>query len=1357
MSNHYLSQLRDEMDKVFNFSEVKRLCHDVRVDIDNLDGETKIDKIHHLILHLHNHDRLPALIHQLERLRPQWNWQDLQLSTTDHSASPYRGLFAFREEDAPNFFGREMYSNTLGDAVMERNFVAVIGPSGSGKSSVVMAGLVPQLRKRGKWVVAIMRPGNRPLYNLATALVGLDKTITGRTARLNEIHLLESALGRDKSPILLSNVLADLWLDYEEDTRFLLIIDQFEELYTLCGDTNLRHRFIDNLLESDEHAPVTRLLTLRADFCGQALGYRPLADALQDQDIKLGPMNQGEMKRAIVEPATSAGVSLEPGLLARILDDLSGEPGNLPLLQFALTQLWERRSQGKLTHAAYEDIERVEGALAHYADSVYEEELSELQQEQAPRFFTQLVKPGEGLEDTRRLAVRFELNQADWELAILLANHRLVVTGQDNDGQETVEVVHEALIRRWARLREWMEAERAFRKWQERLRANRTLWEENGQDEDALLRGTLLQEAKGWLAERQNDLILDERTYIQASIANQQRLDREREREQGQQRRRALALLLSVMAIIVLSVAMFLIYQARNDAELAQQDAENARQETDALRLAVASQNQLTINYELALLLAIESAHEMMEISSDNLLPLEISDALRQTLLHPGRTMTLLTDHTEKVNHVLWSPSNHYFLTASDQEINVWDAQTVQHLNHYDITSNIQHITWSPDGQYFAVAIQGEGETVYIWNVFESEPLFRLDTGNTANYLAWHKESNRLAVASDGRRVDIWSVEEQAATLVTSLAHRTSVKFVAWNEGGFGIVTISNQKTHVWDIFSDTAAEQITFANNGRIVTSAYWHPDGDQIVTIDNNVNGNKQQNNAYLWHVATGEKAQTFSHDTEINAAQLSRDGKQLITAATDGLIRIWNLENGELENTLAGHSGSINSFVWDQDKGYLLSVSQDKTAVIWDMHTVSIMAKLTGHEASVNEAIWDDAHARIISASDDMTVRVWDPFPGTEIATLSGHTAEINHVAWNHDSTKVVTASEDKTAIIWDTTNGTPLHMLAPHNAPVKQAVWSPEGNYILTVGNEGTIRFWNALTGELLQAIDGHEIFVNQADWYKSEKELLVVTASEDRTAKVWSLVPPDEITQKYRLEAPGTVHQAIWNHTGTQIATVALYIDNNPIQIWDAQTGLEILSIAGGNENVGYIDWNDDSTQLVSVRDDYKVVVWDTNSGEQIAAFDKHRGLVHQAVWQPNGNLIATVSDDGRVIVWGLDPTLPIHTFNAHQSRVNQVDWHSDGRYIVTASDDLTAIVWDVERGQQVATLRGHMGFVNQALWDPTGKQIITISEDGTARIHYVTAKDILQAACQRTVRNLSEREWDSYMGDNAYQQTCSLE
>ena len=439
---------------------------------------------------------LPVICQNAPLVPPSWS----QLGRRPSSINPYRGLFAFKEEDSEFFFGRENFTNMLVEAVHNQPLVAVIGSSGSGKSSVVFAGLVKHLRDGHNWHIVNFRPSSRPLFALASALVSQQENHINRTESLRSTRNLANDLGQYENG--LRDVIDDI-LKEDPNKHLLLIADQFEELYTLCRDSQERQTFLDRLLEAiNSCRNFTFIITLRADFVGRALSYRPFADALQYADLKLAPMTKEELQAAIEKPATLLGVGIEEGLTERILSAISAEPGDLPLLEFALTQLWSKQQNAQLTHAAYEQIGGVEAALAHYAEEVYNK-LNFEEKERAQRIFIQLVHPGEGTEDTRRVATIAEVGEENWDLVTRLADTRLVVTGIDEKTDlETVEIVHETLIRDWVQLNLWMQLDRDFRHWQEQLRSTMRIWKSSNFDEGALLRGKPLLDAQYWQSKR---------------------------------------------------------------------------------------------------------------------------------------------------------------------------------------------------------------------------------------------------------------------------------------------------------------------------------------------------------------------------------------------------------------------------------------------------------------------------------------------------------------------------------------------------------------------------------------------------------------------------------------------------------------------------------------------------------------------------------------------------------------------------------------------------------------------------------------------------------------------------------------
>lgn len=515
---HNLERLQSLLEQHFNLSELAALAFKLKVEWENIHGETRQEKSRNLLEYLQRRKQLPFLIETLQAVRPSINWLE---TASDDAPCPYRGLHAFREEDEHLFFGRSALTDRLLTTSRNKNFVAVLGSSGSGKSSVVMAGLVPRLRQENRWLVATFRPGTQPFRALARTLLPLLYPYHSKLDLMEEEEKLVNRL--HQKPGSLQQVIEWILREHEPNTRLLLIVDQFEELYTLGTDRDLRHAFLNQLLAITVSANVTArpkhllLLTLRSDFLGQFQNdHVPFVEAAQSGLFLMTSMDQEDMREAIKYPALNAGVEFDDTLVERILDDVQHSE-QLPLLEFALSLLWQRRENGIISHAAYEDIGRVKGALAQYADEVYTQ-LTEAQQEQARFIFLKLVQPGEGTEDTRRVAQKAEIGDKRWPLVNQLADARLIVTGQNEMGEETVEVIHEALIWGWQQLQGWVNNDRQFLTWHKQLRHDYYQWREGDQDEGDLLRGTSLQKAIIWLKERSADLTKQEEHFIQVSI-----------------------------------------------------------------------------------------------------------------------------------------------------------------------------------------------------------------------------------------------------------------------------------------------------------------------------------------------------------------------------------------------------------------------------------------------------------------------------------------------------------------------------------------------------------------------------------------------------------------------------------------------------------------------------------------------------------------------------------------------------------------------------------------------------------------------------------------------------------------------
>ena len=454
--------------------------------------------------------------------------------------NPYRGLELFDVEHAPLFFGREALTEWLLDALkhkpsrVENRFLAIIGASGSGKSSLARAGLLAALKEgkldgSGSWPRAICRPDVEPFFSLAKALTSLAPESVSAVV----FDRLQGRKDGERSLHVASGLVLG---EPPRAERLVVLVDQFEEVFTLCTDEAERRDLITNLLHAATVAGGRTIvvLTMRADFYPRCAAYADLAGALSDEQVLVGPMTEDELRRAIERPARLAGLEPEPGLIELLVDDIRGRTGALPLLQFALQEVWRRREAHRLTIRAYRDIGQIEGALQRKADAVYDSFTPE-QQELCRRIFLRLVQPGEGSEDTRRRASFREMVPSDPAQAAAVRaiigrladpESRLLTTERQETatGEGTLEVAHEALIRGWPQLRKWIETDRAGLLTHHRLTEAAREWADAAVEakEGSLYTGARLAVATEWANLHRDELGALEAAFLSASQENEQ-------------------------------------------------------------------------------------------------------------------------------------------------------------------------------------------------------------------------------------------------------------------------------------------------------------------------------------------------------------------------------------------------------------------------------------------------------------------------------------------------------------------------------------------------------------------------------------------------------------------------------------------------------------------------------------------------------------------------------------------------------------------------------------------------------------------------------------------------------------------
>ena len=539
--------------------------------------------------------------------------------------NPYEGLRAFQQTDNGDFFGREALTEQIVETLQQHRLVAVVGPSGSGKSSVVKAGVLPMLRSGSvagwdTWFFSEMVPGTRPFEELEAAL--LRVAVNPPATLLEQLRTDDHGLLRAVKRIL-----------PEGDTELVLVIDQFEEIFSHVTDKEMRKQFLAGLraAAADVRSRLRIIITLRADFFDQPLLYPEFADLLKAGLVPVTPLSGDELERAIIEPGHQAGISFDPGLVGDIVSNVSDQPGALPLLQYALSELYERRDNGTLTSHAYTDIGGVAGALGMRAEELFAE-LDEAGRESARQVFLRLVTLGEGTGDTRRRALREELTtlgtDANGVATVLdtFGESRLLSFDRDPLSRgSTVEVAHEALLTEWRRLRDWIDSGRDDLHMHRSLAVTAEEWVGDDRDTSFLLGGARLERIETWMETSGIDLAAWEREYVDASIsqrvAQEQASREQREREAALERRalsrlRGLVAVLAVAALVAGGLTLFAFNEhskAEEQRQAALTESERAQVQTriaTARGLASAAIANLDVDPERSILLALRGVDE---------------------------------------------------------------------------------------------------------------------------------------------------------------------------------------------------------------------------------------------------------------------------------------------------------------------------------------------------------------------------------------------------------------------------------------------------------------------------------------------------------------------------------------------------------------------------------------------------------------------------------------------------------------------------------------------------------------------------------------------------------------------------
>ncbi|AGP51966.1 helix-turn-helix domain-containing protein [Streptomyces rapamycinicus] len=1065
------------------------------------------------------------------------------------AGSPYLGLVRFEPGDHERFFGRDQLVADVQELVLRRRFAAVVGLSGSGKSSLLRAGLIPALRADGPSLAAIriLTPGVHPLRTHAEAL-------------------------RPK--------------DADGDT--VLVVDQFEEVFTLGRDSHERTAFIDALLAAQHLDSRLRVvIAIRADFYGRCAEHRELADALREANLLVGPMSPAELREAVVRPAQSAGLIVERDLTARLVEEVHGAPGGLPLLSHALRETWRRRRGRALTLEAYESAGGVHGAIAQSAEEIYTR-LAAGHAELARLILLRLIAPGEGSQDTRRPVGRGELDldaasQDDIALVLdRLATARLLTLA---DG--TVDLAHEALITAWPRLRQWIDDARARLRLHRQLTEAASVWNALDRDPGALYRGVRLaaaEEAFGDL-DTVKELTCLEREFLTSSTTAREREQRAVARTA--RRRRRLIAALSVLLVIAM-IAGAIAWSQSRISEHRRQQAVAAQKAAFSRQLAAQSAALLGYNPDLASLLAVQ-AYQVNPTA-------EATSSLYAAAALPLRH--LLTGDARHVEAVTFSPDGRTVAAAgSDGRILRWDAGTgAARTSLRSAAGAVKAITYSKAGQLL-VGSDTDG-TLRLSNLTRRKAWTATDRTETGP-LAFSPDDRTVAVGSADGGIRLRDVATGAirTTLPISAGRTVAIAFspdgrllsAGGADGVIKVCDLSKGTTRTVKFTGPAAPTSMAFSPNGHLLAV------GDEFGQVR-------------LSDTETGRSHARFTdHKGPVGAVKFSPDGRLLATGSDDSTARLYDVTSGESRVVFTGHTRGVASVSFSPDGSMLATGSRDRTVRLWDV--LRGAARVTRKTDNTPTSMVFTADGRALETGDGAgRVSTWDTVRQQSHSTRSlvfGTTTRSVSLPPGGPVIAALTSDDGRTVQVWDATSHLLRTTVHGHSRSVRfeTAALDPDGRVLATGDTGANVHLWDVATGKSKsRAVLTGQTDVVEALAFSGDGHTLA-SADSSGSIRLW-----DVATGKSR---------AVLTDNATSIAlsldgrTLAVGHDDGTLRLWDVSTLTLRSTLRGRQLPVSSVAMSPDRRTLAAGSEDGTIQLWKLTVPSPTGVIDRICHALHR--------------------------------------------------------------------------------------------------------------------------------------------------
>ncbi len=1150
--------------------------------------------------------------------RTRLGFGDSPVVPLNGESAPYIGLTAFGPDDASRFFGRERLVEKLVTRLSGQRFLAVLGASGSGKSSLLRAGMLPAVGEEA--VTLLMTPGSRPLQECAVQFgAALGLAPGGLLTEFTE------------HPRNLGLAARQLVADREGDV--VLVVDQFEEVFTLCQDAGERAAFLSALVTATT-GPQSRtrvVLGIRTDFYTHCARHPELVEAMQDAQILVGPMTTEELRQAISRPAIDAGYRVENALVSRLVADATGQAGVLPLLSHALLETWRRRHGNTLTLTGYESTGGIERSVAQTSEQTFSA-LSEHQQRLANQIFLRMTALGEGTEDTKRRITREEVDADDPDVAVVLdrlASSRLVTL--DDNG---IEIAHEALIRGWPRLREWLAADREGLRVHRQLTEATDAWESVGRDDGWLYRGARLAIAREWAGGHDTALSQRERRFLDASVAIESH-----EQAIARRRTRRLRQLVALLAVLLVLATAATVYAVR-----AEQTATAQRNSALAQKLAGQAVEMRATNPALAAQLALAAYR------------VDPSVETRSSVLgmFGSPYSTRVTGHGNRVNSAALRGDGRVLVTGSwDFTAKLWDVKDTHHpivlatlTGHND---NVNSVAFSSDGG--AVATAGWDKTARLWNVADpARPGEGVVIGHPSrvNAVAFSPTTAVLATADGAGTVRLFDVRDLAKPVLvaTLTGHSGNITGLAYSPDGRTLASTGTDTTvRLWDVADPPKARPLgVVTGHTGIVHAAAFSPDGRTLATAS-------ADQTSRLWTIADPMTpvplSTTAGHKAIVRSVAFSPDGTTLVSTGFDRAARLWDItdpKNPREKPALTGHTAAVVWAEFSHDGRTLATASDDQTARLWDLPGPAI----SGPSKAACRTVFSPGGKLLVTGSQDGVLRltdVGDRRNPRELGKLPGFGEGVCGLAFSPDGRTLAVGAWNHTMRLIDVAdprNPVDTGVFDRPEDEVDAVAFSPDGRTLATAATGHTVKLWDVADVRRpveLATVTGHEDDVHSLAFAPDGRTLL--TGGWDHTARLWDISAVKAPKQLSVLKGhTDTVFSVAYSPDGKLAATGGA---DRTARIWDVSDPAaprETALLTGHTDNIVSVAFNGDGKTFATGSYDRSVRLWDVSDPEAVresASLIEDRDRVYAVAFAPDGHTLAGAVADGIVRLWETGP------------------------------------------------------------------------------------------------------------------------